>query len=530
MTMSKRRTVAASTQDPRLVRADDNWLRLPNKWGIPVDICARPEIPVESSAIDEVFGVLETADTLERLGAALGHAEAGISRVVLTPDLHKGAGIPIGTVLQTRGVMIPQAVGNDINCGMRLEATSVTVDRLRPRLDALERRLRHLFFEGGRGIALTSVQREALLRDGLPGLLDTVGLVSAGGTARSAAARSSCGSGEADGVWSALQPGDARPGRVHGASYPTTTADAFRDWINSAGGTSYDSIIGSVGGGNHFAEIQYVSAVHDRQAAYAWGFGLGQVVLMVHSGSLSLGHQANASGLDQARAMWPTSLPLPHNKIIPMSLDERSAPARRCYLDAFGNAANFAVGNRFFLALMMRAALAAECGELAADLVYDAPHNLLWETGDGQVVHRKGATTAGGYAEMAGGPYEMWGEPVIVPGSMGAASYVLRGRGNPRSLASACHGAGRRVRRGAATQANDADLDAFLEEFRVVTPLDHRDPAVSRRADVMAAWRRDLKQEAPWMYKDIGPVVTSLSEADVAQPVVELHPLLTVKG
>ncbi|MEV0402694.1 RtcB family protein [Actinoallomurus sp. NPDC050550] len=510
MTTSKRRTLASSP-DPRLVRVDDDWLTLPNRWDIPVDICAGPDVPIESSAIDEILTVLETAGTLEGLAAATGHPGAAIDRVALTPDLHKGAGIPIGTVLRTRGALIPQAVGNDINCGMRLETTSLTVDEVRPRLDALERRLRHLFFEGGRRIALSGVQREALLRDGLPGLLDA-------------------GRPAADGVWSALRPGDADPGRIHAARYPTTTAEAFRDWIDSAGGTSYDSIIGSVGGGNHFAELQYVAAVRDRQAAYAWGFTPGQVVLMVHSGSLSLGHQANATGLEQAKAMWPRGVPLPDNGILPLLLDERSEGARRRYLDAFGNAANFAVGNRFFLALMLRTGLAAECGELSGEAVYDAPHNLLWQGDDGHVVHRKGATPAGGYAEAAGGPYAMWGEPVIVPGSMGAASFVLRGHGNPRTLASACHGAGRRVPRGAASRGSDADLDAFLRDFRVVTPLDHHDPAVTRRSDVMAAWRRDLKQEAPWVYKDIGPVVSSLGRAGVADPVVELRPLLTVKG
>ncbi|GAA3446147.1 RtcB family protein [Planomonospora venezuelensis] len=510
---SPRRGAAVPRQDPRLVRTDDDWLHLPNRWGIPVDVCAGADVPIESGAVDEILTVLETADTLERLGSAAGCGDAAISRVVLTPDFHKGAGIPIGTVLQTRGALVPQAVGNDVNCGMRLEATSLTADEVRPRLDALEPRLRHLFFEGGRRIALSGRQREALLRDGLPGLLDT-GVPQA----------------SAEGVWSQARPGDGRPGRIHGPRHPVTTAGAFRDWIDSAGGTSYDSIIGSVGGGNHFAELQYVSAVHDRRAAYAWGLTPGRVVLMVHSGSLALGHQAGATGRDQARAAWPRGVPLPGNGIVPLALDERSEPACRRYLDALGGAANFAVGNRFFLALMLRAALAAECGEFAADLVYDAPHNLLWREPDGQVVHRKGATPAGGYAEVAGGPYEMWGEPVIVPGSMGAASYVLRGCGDPRTLASACHGAGRRVRRGAAARASDAELDAFLREFRVVTPLDHRDPAVARRSDVMAAWRRDLKQEAPWVYKDIGPVVSSLRRAGVAEPVAELRPLLTVKG
>ncbi len=501
--------MTAFQQDPRLARTDDDWLRLPNRWDIPVDICAGTDVPIESSAIDEILTVLETAETLRRLVDATGHDGAAIDRVALTPDLHKGAGIPIGTVLRTSGALIPQAVGNDINCGMRLETTSLTVDQVRPRLDALEGRLRHLFFEGGRRIALSGLQREALLRDGLPGLLE--------------AAKDAT-----DGIWAHHRPGDGE--RIHGSRYPTTTAEAFRDWIDSAGGTSYDSIIGSVGGGNHFAELQYVARVHDGQAAYAWGFEVGQVVLMVHSGSLSLGHQANADGQGQARKAWPKDVPIPDNKILPMLLGERNAPALRRYLEAFGNAANFAVGNRFFLSLMMRAGLAAECGDLAADLVYDAPHNLLWRHEDGSVVHRKGATPAGGYDDVAGGPYAMWGEPVIVPGSMGAASYVLRGRGNPRTLASACHGAGRRVPRGAASRANDAELDAFLDDFRVVTPLDHRDPAVAHRADVMAAWRRDLKQEAPWVYKDIGPVVASLERGGVADPVVELRPLLTVKG
>ncbi|MGA8116537.1 MAG: RtcB family protein [Actinocatenispora sp.] len=507
--MSKRLEGGTRRTDPRLERVDDDWLRLPNRWDVPVEICANADVPIESGAVDEALSVLETADTLDRLGA-----DARLTRMVLTPDFHKGAGIPIGTVLETQGTLLPQAVGNDINCGMRLETTSLTVDEVRPRLDEVEDRLRHLFFEGGRRIALTGAQREGLLRDGLAGL-------HAGGVPDLP-----------DGVWSAVRPGDLAGSldRLHRAGYPASTADAFADWIRSAGGASYDSIIGSVGGGNHFAELQYVSAVHDGAAAYGWGFRPGQVVLMVHSGSLSLGHQANGTGQNVVRACWPAGLDTPANGIFPLLLDEASADARSRYLDSLYNAANLALGNRFFLALMLRAGLAAECGELTADLVYDAPHNLLWQHDDGRVVHRKGATPAGGFEQTAGGPYEMWGEPVIVPGSMGASSFVLRGTGAERSLVSACHGAGRRLPRGVSARGSDADLDAFLREFRVVTPLRHRDPTVARRADIMTAWRQDLKQEAPWAYKDIGPVVDSLRGGGVAEPVVELRPLLTVKG
>ncbi|MFI0352154.1 RtcB family protein [Actinomadura sp. 9N407] len=503
-------------QDHRLERLDDQWLRLPNPYGVPVEICAGPDVPLEPAAVDEVLSVLETAETLERLAEATpGHGGPAprITRVALTPDLHKGAGIPIGTVIETEHALIPQAVGNDINCGMRLEVTSLEVDAVRPHLDALERRLRHLFFEGGRRIALTPVQREALLRDGLPGLLLT---------------------GDSGG-WPGILPGDADDSvdRMHAPGFPVRTAEAFADWVGSAGTgsgqASNDSVIGGIGGGNHFVELQYVERVHDAAAAHAWGLAPGTVVTMAHSGSLSLGHQANGTALDRLRAGWPAGLPRPRNGIMPFLLDERSADGRRRYLEAFGNAANFAAGNRFFLSLTMRAGLMGACGALDSRLLYDAPHNLFWQDGE-RVVHRKGATPAGGHAETAGGPYAMWGEPVIVPGSMGSASFVLRGQGSRRTLASACHGAGRRVPRGASAQAGDAELDAFLREFRVVTPLDHRDPVVARRADVMAAWRRDLKQEAPWAYKDIGPVVAGLRDGGVAAPVAELRPLLTVKG
>ncbi|GAB2957285.1 RtcB family protein [Micromonospora polyrhachis] len=501
--------------DPRLIRTDDSWLTLPNPANIPVEICAGPDVPIETAAVDELLTVLETADTLAALarGGSASDVTPRIDRVVCTPDFHKGAGIPIGTVLRTVGALVPQAVGNDINCGMRVEVTSLTIEEVRPHLDRLERHLRHLFFEGGRRIGLTADQRAGLLRDGLPGLLAEG--VPAG----------------ADGAWRQVVPSDIEVGdRLHAAGYPVDSADGFRDWITSGGGTSFDSIIGSVGGGNHFAELQYVSAIHDGPTAYAWGLAPGRVVSMVHSGSLSLGHQANATGQDQARAVWPRTVPMPRNRILPILLDERSAPARERYLTALANAANFAIGNRFFLSLMMRAGLASIAGELRSQLIYDAPHNLLWPGEDGAVLHRKGATPAGGPGDDGSEPGRLWGEPVIVPGSMGAPSFLLRGLGNPRALASACHGAGRSVPRGVAARGSDAELDAFLREFRVVTPLNHRDPTVAGRRDIIDAWRRDLKQEAPWAYKEVGPVVGSLSRAEAAQPVAELRPILTVKG
>jgi tRNA-splicing ligase RtcB len=111
---------------------------------------------------------------------------------------------------------------------------------------------------------------------------------------------------------------------------------------------------------------------------------------------------------------------------------------------------------------------------------------------------------------------------------MGAPSFILRGLGNAEALYSACHGAGRALSRGEAQRGYDTELDAFLARFRVVSPVDPRD--LRGRADLVAAWRQELKQEAPAAYKDIGPVIDTLRDAQVAEPVVELHPIMTVKG
>jgi tRNA-splicing ligase RtcB len=493
-------------QDHRLTRVDPTTLTLANDWDIPVRVFANERIPLGREAVDELINVLSIQSTVDL-------PDPAITDVVLTPDFHKGAGIPIGTVLRTRGFAVPQAIGNDVNCGMRLMATSLRVEQVTASLDAIERELRHLFFEGGRGIALRPAQREALLRFGLPGLLE-----------------SSVG---ADAGWR-LEAGAVRSAdleRMHGrGGYPAALLPALADYVSGAGGPSYDSLIGSLGGGNHFAEIQYVRRIHDRAAAHAWGLSEGQVVVMVHAGSLGLGHIANSSVLELMQAIYPGNLPRPANGIYPLPAGEHAAAAFDQFTTALRNAANFAFGNRFYLSLMMQRGLAA-AGELESRVIYDAPHNLMWPEADGlSFIHRKGATPAGGWEQVAGTAYEHWGEPVIVPGSMGAPSFLLLGSGHPGALCSACHGAGRLMSRGAAMQVDDVELDAFLAAFRIVTPLDPRRPDVRGRRDILSRWRQEVKQEAPFAYKDIAPVIETLRDGGVARPVAELFPLLTVKG
>lgn len=515
--------MSSGRQDDRLERVGNAELRLPNRWDIPTRIFANPDIPIEAVAIDELEGVLQIQETVAHLRTAApsffdARLDPRVLEVVLTPDFHKGAGIPIGTVLATQGFAVPQAIGNDVNCGMRLMGTSLTYDEVRPKLDDLEHALRHTFFEGGRNIPLTPVQRDALIRQGLPGLIDTA--ADAGGK----------------GLWAYVNTDEewANLDRMHGqGGYATDSVYALQDYIQGTGGLSHDSLIGGLGGGNHFAEIQYVRKILHGPAAYAWGLKEGQVVVMIHAGSLRLGHVTGNYVMDVMRRIYPAGATHPENGIYPLPAGDRFAAEFGKFLTSLRNAANFAFGNRFFLALMVRRSLEAAVGPTACQVIYDAPHNLMWEEeldGATAYVHRKGATPAGGWEQMQQTAYSHWGEPVIVPGSMGAPSYLLLGQGSRHALCSACHGAGRQMSRGAALKVDDEQLDAFLKEFRVVTALDPNRADVRQRRDILEKWRQELKKEAPYAYKDITPVIATLQEADVARPVVELYPLMTVKG
>jgi tRNA-splicing ligase RtcB (3'-phosphate/5'-hydroxy nucleic acid ligase) len=174
--------------------------------------------------------------------------------------------------------------------------------------------------------------------------------------------------------------------------------------------------------------------------------------------------------------------------------------------------------------MVVRALTEALGREVEARLVYDAPHNLIWDHGDHRMIHRKGACPADGAADLGGNadPAFPWGHPVIIPGSMGSSSYVLRGHGSVASLCSACHGAGRLAPRQQSRQGSTAEL----ETLRVVTKVDGR----RLRRDVRDEWERSLLEEAPSRYKDVTPVIATVVDADVASKVARLWPLLTIKG
>lgn len=365
---------------------------------------------------------------------------------------------------------------------------------------------------------MTREQRAALLSNGLTGLLES--------TPRRLD----------EGAWSLFHELDmegelARVDRR--GSLPAGRIFGLNDWMGSAGTLTRDSQIGSIGGGNHFVEIQRVERILDGTTAHAWGFRPGMVTVMVHTGSVAIGHLSGGYFRDVVRSLYPAGLRHPENGIFVLPEGPRHAEAAELFWDALHNAGNFAFGNRLMLALTALAGLRRVLGDVDFRLLYDAPHNFIWREergGERWAVHRKGACPSRGLMEMAGTPFAYYGEPVLVPGSMGASSFVLAGQGNPEALSSASHGAGRTLSRGDALRGHDEEFARFLERFRVVSPLDLRRPDVRLRRDIVQKKLDDIKQEAPHAYKGIGPVVNTLAGAGLARPVVELTPLMTIKG
>lgn len=493
--------------------------RVDNALGLDIRLFANQDVPFERESFDQLFEFLDVARALRDVRAAeargavrfFGDAPAEIDRVVLTPDFHKGSLVPVGTVVRARNFCIPQAIGNDVCCGMRLLVTDLPAEALEPHWARIQQRLRGIFFAGERDIPMSPRQREAVLRDGLPGLVATA-------------------TDNADtGIWKHFdrRAEEENLGRAHaGGHFETRRLFGFEGFIRSSGKVDgRDPQIGCVGGGNHFVEIQRVDALFDGAAARDWGITKGSVAIMVHSGSVGLGHAIGGHFMDRARELFPTKVKAPRGGFHPLPIAGPLAEEGLFYLDGMGNAANFAFANRLFLGLMaLRAIEEASGRNVDSRLVYDAPHNLVFRSGE-VCLHRKGATPAHGPTGT-----DWLGKPVIIPGSMGAASYLLAGEGHEAALESACHGAGRALSRGRASRVPRSEFARATEGLRVVGPIDPRSPMLARRRDILEKFEKRVMEEAPYAYKAVEPVVDSIAEAAIAHKVARLFPLCTVKG
>ncbi len=296
----------------------------------------------DKSAVAELHQMTALEETLERLTAVPSYFQEDaprIEKIIVTPDFHKGAGIPIGTVMMTKGFAVPQAMGNDINCGMRFYTTDLSEEKIRQKLPELTKKIRHIFFEGGRQIPMTGRQREALFRYGLEGLLETYQ------------------DSDKSGLWQYYQPEIQEKWlsrTMFRGSLKAAETEGLEDFIGDYNQLTYDDQIGTIGGGNHFLEVQRVVEIYDGQTANAWNLKKGAVVIMLHTGSLTIGHHSGLLNRKICQEIYPVRLAQPENKIYPIPENCTIQNAWKRFWSASKNAANFGFVNRLFLGFMIQ--------------------------------------------------------------------------------------------------------------------------------------------------------------------------------
>ncbi len=470
------------------------------EWEIPTSYRSDMRVPVRlfasrrllEAAMDDKS--LEQAVNAATLPGLVGH-------VAVMPDVHQGYGFPIGGVAATRtpeGVISPGGIGYDINCGVRLLASTIEAEAVAPYMSNLATALDQ-FCPSGVGekgnLALSMADLDKVCHEGAEWA------VKQGFGAAADLARTEEG------------------GRFDGAD---TTK------ISERAKTRGRPQLGTLGSGNHFIEIDVVDEIYDEQAAQAMGLQAGCLALQIHCGSRGFGHQICTDFVAQFRSAasrYHIHLPDPELACAPLN-----SPEGQAYLGAMRSAANYAFANRQLLAHNARQAfehaLAGKVKNWHLHQVYDVTHNMgkiethLIDGLPTQVcVHRKGATRAfpPGHPDLPG-EYRPIGQPVLVPGSMGTASWVLLGAEGSmeRSFGSSCHGAGRVMSR------SQAKKNVRGETLRREMQQD----GIEVRAGSLAG----LAEEAPQAYKDVDHVVQSVIGAGLARKAARLRPLAVVKG
>ncbi|MBX7073111.1 MAG: RtcB family protein [Pirellulales bacterium] len=427
----------------------------------------------------------------------------GIQKASLAmPDIHWGYGFPIGGVAATDpaegGVISPGGVGYDINCGVRLVRTNLTAADVRPRIKTLiDELFRHVPTGVGRGgqhrFSPSDLRR--LMAAG-PRLL---------------------------GEWGFADEADIECTEARGL-----LAGAEPDRVSERALQRGEDQCGTLGAGNHFLEVELVDSIHYPDAAAAFGLREDQVCVLIHSGSRGLGYQVCDDALRELRqAPEKYHIELPDRQLVCAPID---SPEGQSYLGAMRAAANFAWCNRQLLMWQARECFAKVFGrtwqELEMTLVYDVAHNIAKleeHQVDGRAkpvwVHRKGATRCfpAGHPELPA-QYRGVGQPVIIPGDMGRASWVLVGQPGSmeHTFGTCCHGAGRLLSRTAASKlAQGRRIDEELERQGVVA-----------RAQ---SWK-GLAEEQPAAYKDVDLVVEVVHRAGLASKVARLRPIGVIKG
>jgi tRNA-splicing ligase RtcB len=436
---------------------------------VPVDIILPENFELEKDAVQQLF---DFANTLSPTGQKMKCACA-------TPDFHKGNSIPVGSiVVSPHDVVIPSAIGTDINCGMRLHTTGLTLDKYLSKKSELITLLKGDFLEGTRNLPTNKEAMKAMFVDGLSGFWREM-------------------KANPKGMFTGLDYDklENELSRLHISAFAKGNLNYApenlinRDWMR-------DPSLGTIGKSNHFMEVQVVKEIVDRKKAYELGIKVGDIVNMVHSGSRDVGFYVGGRWMTRAREQYPKNIKHPANKAF--ALEGELAYE---YLEAMHVAAHYATTNRALISEMLRQRIKQVYNVDDSHLIVDVPHNIVLKEKIGNV-HRKGATPA----------YD--GDLLLIPGSMGHDSYLLSGLGNEKWLNSASHGAGRNVSRNemsfrAKKNSNFLGLDGVecitLKEERKI-------------------------EEAPSAYKEIGEVIRSQVEEKTVEVVAVFSPLTTFKA
>ena len=470
------------------------------EWEIPASFRKSMLAPVRVFATRRLLeSSLDDLSLEQAINAAALPGLAG--PVIIMPDMHQGYGFPIGGVAATRlpdGVISPGAIGYDINCGVRLLASAISFEEAEPFLDDL----------------VTALDQNC------PSGVGTKGEWNLSGAELDQVCR--------QGARWALKKGMASEEDLRRSEEGGCLEGADPTKVSGRAKERGRSQLGTLGAGNHFLEIDVVEQIFDRTAAQVMGLVEGNLALQIHCGSRGFGHQICTDYVqDFQSAVRRFGIHIPDRELVCVPVNSSEGEA---YLGAMRAAANYAFVNRQLLAYQARKAfetvLAGKVRNTFLHQVYDVAHNMAkFEThsiNGEQVkvcVHRKGATRAFG----PGAPglpeeYREIGQPVLVPGSMGTASWVLLGTqaSMEKSYGSTCHGAGRTMSRSQAKkEVNGEKLLQRLESQGIHT-----------RAGSLTG----LAEEAPEAYKDVDQVVETVCGAGIGRKAALLRPVAVVKG
>jgi len=469
-------------------------------WELPKEARDDMRVPARLFGDTELFDAAFRDRTVEQL-VNTATLPGIVKYAMAMPDFHQGYGFPIGGVAAMRadtGMISPGGVGYDINCGVRMLGTHLEQEEIGPYLEDLTAALYRACPSGvgGKGrVRVSKRDLDELLRQGAQ--------------------------------W-ALKQGFAREDDLAHTEEQGCLAGADPSKVSARAKERGCPQVGSLGAGNHFLEIDAVEEIYDVEVARAFGLWEDQAVVQIHCGSRGFGHQVcddNVKGLQAAVKKY--GLQLPDRELVCAPIN---SPEGKAYYGAMACAVNYAFVNRQVLAVGVREAfgqvLAGKVKNFDLFQVYDVAHNIAKfeeHEVDGQrmklCVHRKGATRSFGPGyEGLPSDYRAVGQPVLVPGSMGTASYVLVGTQKAMEITfgSTCHGAGRVMSRTKARKSVwGADLRKELEEQGIT---------------VHAGSNKGLAEEAPQAYKDVNRVVEVVHGLGIARKVARLRPLAVIKG